>query len=276
MKEEPLISVIMGVYNPKLSILKESIKSIANQTIKDFEIIICDDGSDSDEHLIWLHEYAEDKNINIHILRNIYNMGLSVALNKCIYKARGKFIARMDDDDICYPNRFYEQIRYLECNESCMFVGSNVAYINENNEIWGYGVRPENPQICDFYMNVPYVHPTIMFRREVFACGDLYCTSKIATRVEDLELWMRLYGHNIFGGNIQKNLLKYREDKNSFTKRKFRYRLHSVVIRLLGFYEMGILPKRLIYCFRPILSSFVPKKIMMIYHKNKFYINEEE
>ena len=100
---EPKISVIMGVYNCA-STLPDAIMSIQAQTVLDWEFIICDDGS-TDETWKIAGKFQRQDN-RIVLLRNDKNLGLNATLNKCLSVARGKYIARMDGDDICAPERF--------------------------------------------------------------------------------------------------------------------------------------------------------------------------
>lgn len=107
----PEISVIMGVYNlsPRY---KEAIKSILDQTFSNFEFIICDDKS-TDNTLQVLKEIAKKDN-RIKIISNKQNMGLGASLNHCLKFARGKYIARMDDDDFSNKDRFQIEFDFLE------------------------------------------------------------------------------------------------------------------------------------------------------------------
>ena len=107
----PTISVIMSVYNGE-SYLKDSIDSILNQTFNDFEFIIVNDNSNDSSKEIIL-SYADER---IIYLENKQNIGLASSLNKAIKKAKGIFIARMDDDDISYADRFRLQVDFLESN----------------------------------------------------------------------------------------------------------------------------------------------------------------
>ena len=131
----PKVSIIMGVYNCKnLDLLKNSIDSIINQTFKDWEFIICNDGS-TDATLDNLNKLkALDQRIKIITYEE--NKGLAYALNECIKYADGEYIARQDDDDVSYSERIEKQVKFLENNPQYAVVGTN-ADVYDSNGIWG-------------------------------------------------------------------------------------------------------------------------------------------
>ena len=95
------VSVLMGIYNTRnKTMLEQALNSILNQTYKDFELIICDDGS-TNNCLEWAKEICKGDN-RVVFLQNKENKGLAYTLNKCLENAKGEYIARMDDDDISY------------------------------------------------------------------------------------------------------------------------------------------------------------------------------
>ncbi len=130
MKTNPTVSVIMPVYNcgPYLA---EAVESILRQTWKDFEFIIVDDGS-TDDSLAVLEKYArQDDRIRV-ISRP--NTGIVGALNDALVAARGKYVARMDGDDVSLPQRLQLQVEYLELNPSCVAVGASAQLVDEEGD----------------------------------------------------------------------------------------------------------------------------------------------
>ena len=107
----PLISVIMGIYNCE-STLEDAVTSILSQTVNNYEIIMCDDGSDDGTYDKACELMKANPDI-IYVIRNRENKGLACALNRCLKIAKGKYIARMDGDDKCLPNRFETELREL-------------------------------------------------------------------------------------------------------------------------------------------------------------------
>ena len=123
----PRISVIMSVYN-SARFLAEAIQSILGQTYNDFEFIIVDDGS-SDQSLEIIRSYAKMDN-RIRVLENEKKYGLAASLNRCIFIAKGDYIARMDADDICVPDRLEKQIAFLEQHPNIGIIGGSVQEID--------------------------------------------------------------------------------------------------------------------------------------------------
>lgn len=189
-----LISVIMSVHNGEKT-LKRSIDSICNQTIQDFEFIICDDASTDNTYKI-LNEY-EEQDSRFVILQNEKNLGLAASLNRCLKKSKGKYIARMDDDDISVPERFEKQIEFLIKNDEYAFVSSNVIVFDDEKET-GMNIKPEVPTKKNYIKGSPYLHPAVMFRGEaIVGVGGYSNKDYVKKRAQDYELFMRMASLNI-------------------------------------------------------------------------------
>lgn len=146
----PKISVIMGVYNCKNNeLLKKSIDSILSQTFKDFEFIICNDGS-TDDTLVRLKQ-IETMDSRIRIISYDKNQGLNHALNTCLEVAKGEYIARQDDDDLSKPERLRIQMGFLNEHPEYAMVGT-CADIFDDDGVWGEYLVPERPLNDDFFM----------------------------------------------------------------------------------------------------------------------------
>ena len=135
MNTAPKISIIMSVYNGE-DYLSEAIESVLNQTFKDFELIVINDCSTDSTGEI-LNRFAElDKRVKVHT--NEVNLRLPSSLNKAIALAQGKYIARMDADDICLPERLEKQYKFMEDNphislSSCRFMTLKNGVISSGN-----------------------------------------------------------------------------------------------------------------------------------------------
>jgi glycosyltransferase involved in cell wall biosynthesis len=213
MYDSTLISVIMSVYNGE-NYLREAVDSILAQTFTCFEFIIIDDGS-TDGTANILREYQDER---IILLVNNQNNGLSFSLNRGIDEARGKYIARMDSDDISSPDRFKIQVQFLDENPSIDVVGSWGEIIDRNShltgEIWKYPSSSMVLRWVTFFYD-PIMHPSVMMRRRIFDLGNKYeVIHKVA---QDYGLWLRL-NTNFRFSNIQSVLLKYRYHSNSISK----------------------------------------------------------
>lgn len=263
----PKVSIIMGVYNVNNDKkVKLAIDSIINQSFIDFEFIICDDGS-----IDGSYEYLKSiANIDerIILIRNDINKGLAYTLNSCLNIATGYYIARMDADDICYPTRLEEQVRFLENNRQYDIVGCNAELIDDNG-VWGELKHIEIPQKKDFLFGSRFIHPTIMVKKKSYQLVNGYRVSKETIRGQDYDLFMRAYSLGCKGYNIQKNLYQYREDKNAYKKRTYKNRINEAIVRYKGFKQMGLFPIGYIYVVKPLLVGLIPSKILKLNKKIK-------
>ena len=202
----PQISVIMPVYNGE-RFLQQAVDSILTQTFKDFELIIIDDGS-SDRSPEIIEAYRKnDPRIRVH--RQPRNMGLVEALNTGCRLATGEYIARMDADDICLPERFAKQVQYLDANPQVGFVGTWVKYIDafgkNMDKAWQPPITPILTRWTLMFCSSPLAHPSWLFRRSIINRLKFYRPVK----VEDYELLVRASEITELA-NIPEILLEYR------------------------------------------------------------------
>lgn len=256
----PRISVIMGVYNVKKKLIAEqALQSILNQTFKDFELIICDDGSVNSTVKIIKQIVNNDKRVKI-ILNN-KNRGLAYSLNHCLQYASGEYIARMDIDDISYPDRFEKQIDFMDLHPEYAFCGTWADLIEDNN-IWGLRKQPEIPQKKDLLFGPKVVHGSLFIRKNIIDAVHGYCVQWDTARAEDYELFMRLYSMNYKAYNIQMPLYQFREDRNAYKRRTYKYRLQEAHVRMVGFKRLNLYPKAIIYVIKPLIVGLIPQKIL--------------
>jgi len=183
---QPKISVVMAVWNGE-RFLNDAIDSILNQTFSDFEFIIVNDGSTDKTEKIIL-SYTDSR---IVYLKNDFNIGLAASLNKSIKVAKGEYIARMDDDDLCNIDRFKIQLDFMENNKDIGVVGTLANYITEENE---YLLTTQLPEFHnEIKKKIPmfwFHHGSVMMRKELLLrCG---CYDEWCKRIEDLLLWNKL------------------------------------------------------------------------------------
>lgn len=228
----PKISVVMSVYNGE-KYLKESIESILNQTERDFEFIIINDGS-TDNSLEILREYGgRDNRIKI-VSRE--NMGLIFSLNEGVKLAQSNYVARMDADDISLPERFEKQLRFMEINDLAV-CGTWAEAVDElGNKIKEMNYTPNLKKIRSFTLiHNPFIHSSVMFRKDVFNKVGGY--KKLFKNIEDYELWTRII-FKFKSGNIFENLLKYRLHPEQITrKNNLEMRLRGLIVRLLALWR---------------------------------------
>lgn len=265
-QKTPLVSVIMGVYNQYNQLeLIQAVNSILTQTLTDFEFIIYDDGSDG-EPAEYIRRLVDlDKRIRVE--RSEKNKGLAYSLNKCISKAKGKYIARMDADDISLPERLQKEYDFLESHPEYSWVGTN-AQMFEHENIWGSMEMAEVPNNYNFLPFSPFVHPSVMFRRELLESSGGYEVSEETLRCEDYELFMRLYIEGFRGYNIRENLFLYRQGIAAHKKRTLKTRLNEAIIRAKYFPKLGVPKyKQYLYISRPLITAVIPYFMIAQYKK---------
>ena len=239
------VSVIMPFYNSK-KYLKDSIASIINQTFTDFELILLDDGStDFPEEIVNL--FSDNR---IRYYKEVSNKGLIYQLNKGIELSTGKYIARMDADDISRPNRFKKQVEFFEdpYNLAIDVLGTNAIKIGD--EVGEIDFKNYNPQQISFLLNFycPILHPTVMIRKSVFDNGFKYLEEfKYA---EDFALWRMIdNGKNI--AILPDNLLEYRIHKGQTNQDVIRLEIQTTsclkvgALKSVRFFERFIFTPRL-------------------------------
>lgn len=259
------ISVIMGIYNCE-NTLNESIESVIKQTYKNWELIMCDDGSIDNSLKIAQNYEKIDKRIKV--IRNKENKGLAYSLNKCLEIAEGEYIARFDGDDICLPERFQKQIDYIKKN-NLDFIGSYAKCFDENG-IWGEIKTKENPNKFDIFNKSVFVHPTILIRADVIRNVGGYTVSPITCRTEDYDLYGKLYSRGYRGYNLKEALILFRKDKASYKRMKFKYRIDESKCKLKIWKKLDISKRYLPLVVMPILKGIVPIFIIEIYQNIKF------
>lgn len=226
------ISVIMPVYNGE-KYLREAIDSVLNQTFRNFEFIIIDDGS-SDSSAEIINSYNDPR---IKYFKK-ENSGIADSLNFGIDKSQGEFIARMDCDDICMPNRFERQIKFFEENPELVLVASWATEINsigeETEEIKYPPLKWKKIKRYGLLHN-PFIHPTTIFRKDLIKIVGNYSLKFLHN--EDYELWTRvIYKYPCM--NIDEKLIKYRTHENSVTrKNNFSMRYYGLKVRILAFFR---------------------------------------
>ncbi len=202
---DPKLTVLMPVYNAA-SFLREAIDSILQQTFRDFEFLIIDDGS-TDESIAIVQSYQDPR---IRFIRNDTNAGIAATLNRGIELASCELIARMDADDISYPTRLQKQYDYMLHDKACALLSTWCRVVTST----GKHVRLERYTSRFFYYNLTFecwiYHPTVMFRKT--AVQDVGMYSKPYS--EDYDLFWKL-AQKFRMANLSEILLDYRLSPNS-------------------------------------------------------------
>lgn len=264
--KNPVISVIMGIYNCG-DTLSEAIECIVHQTFADWELIMCDDGSNDDTYEIAI-SYKEKYPEKIIVLQNEKNRGLNYTLNKCLKQAKGKYIARMDGDDRCDKERFAIEINVLEKEPEIAIVSTDMEFFDESG-VWGKISHPEYPVPEDFVKESPFCHAPCMVKREAYMKVKGYSVSDKLLRVEDYHLWIKMYKCGYRGKNIHKCLYQMRDDRNAYSRRSFKNRLNEYYVKRLAIRTFRLKKWNYLLALRPIIVGLLPNCVYDKLHKGR-------
>lgn len=214
-----MISVVMTTYNSS-EFVREAIESTLNQTYRDFEFIIVDDGSTDDTCKIVLEYIAQDKRIR---LIQAEHGGIAKAANRGIEAARYEWIARMDSDDVMMPDRLEKQVTAAQANPHVILWSGHAIQINRKGKHIGLiemgpTTDEEYQERLDNFMYLDLINPTTMMRRDLVLEVGGY--SSAVKNVEDGELWSRLTRCEGTMRTIPEPLIYYRIHGNSVTVKK--------------------------------------------------------
>lgn len=201
----PIVSVVMPAFNAEAH-LHEALVSVLTQSFHNFEVIVINDGSTDDTRKI-LDEFASDP--RLRVIDNSVNRGLIASLHIGMDACRGQFVARMDADDICIPDRFERQVAFLDAHQEIDLVGGAIRFFGNVREPFVFHFPTVHERIAPamlFYC--PLAHPAVMFRRclvddELIRFHDEY------RHAEDYHLWGRLLTQ-VRVANLQEVVLNYR------------------------------------------------------------------
>lgn len=219
---EPKISTLMSVYNTPEKWLRNAIESILSQTFNDFEfIIVLDKPTDNSAEVV--KEYAA-KDKRVIVLENSENQGLTKNLNKGLAIARGKYIARMDSDDVAFKHRFEKQYQYMEAHPEVVALGTQVCTsLDPEHAMEKFPVSDWTPdadvlKIRMLFHNVGLPHPTSMFRHDLMIQHGITYDERIK-KSQDYKLWVDLmpYGKICMLNEV---LLMYRVHEGQISTNK--------------------------------------------------------
>jgi len=257
----PLVSVIIGVRyrREKLFLLDRAIRSIQAQTYKNLELLVCQDGSTAAACKLLQQFAVEDP--RIRLLDGTGADSHAKKLNRCLQVANSQWIARMDDDDYSYPGRIAAQMHYLKCHRRVAFTGC-IANLEREGENAGVRHLPERPKIKDFLFAQPFLHPTLLFRREVLEQVGGYCEDSRCIGCEDYDLLLRLYEAGFIGENLQEPLFTYTLPSLGSKTRTMKMRYNEVKTRYVRYHSLHLLPSALPYVLKPLLVGIIPAPVL--------------
>lgn len=214
-------SVLMSVYvKEQPEYAKLSIDSMLEQTIKPDEIVLVKDGPLTSELDNMIAEYEQAFPGLFTIVPLKENVGLGMALNEGLKVAKNELVARMDTDDIAFPERCEKQLEWFKKNPELSIVGTNTdEFSNDPSKIHSKRVVPETHEAIVRFSKTrnPFNHPTVMYKKsDVLASGG-YGDYR---RNQDYELFVRMLNEGYLGANINKSLLLFRANEDNLKRRK--------------------------------------------------------
>lgn len=219
MKEE--VSVLMSVYNSE-KYLKGCIDSVLRQTYSNFFFFIIDDKS-TDSSLNIINSYSDKR---IRLIKNENNIGLTKSLNKAVEQIETKYIARIDADDICEPNRLSSQLAvFEEADEKLALVGSSAVLINEFGKNVGQIEVPTSNLKENLFFKNCFIHSTIMVKTEIL---KKYKYEEQIKYAQDYNLWVKI-SQNYIITNVKESLIQYRYHPASVSVAKKKEQDHFVL-----------------------------------------------
>lgn len=259
---QPAISVVMPIYNAEPYLIF-AIHSIQHQTFKNWELIIVDDGSTDDS--LKIAQKLADQDDRIRVFTQPH-AGVATTANNAVSKARAKYIARMDADDVSVPERLAKQLQYLERNPDTVAVGAQCILINERGKSIGQKVFPTSFQALKemMFYYYPLQQPTLMINTELLPENfDWYQPGIQAAEEHELLFKLLKYGKVI---NLPNFLLFYRLHDNNVTKKQpKRDFLHILKIRAKGIWHYHYWPsfKAILITFAQLFAvSLLPQKLI--------------
>lgn len=207
--ELPLVSVLVPVFRPQESYLRQAIESVLGQTYANFELLLLDDCPDSPSGAI-VRSYTDPR---IRYAANERNLGISESRNRLIAMARGEYLALLDHDDICLPTRLEKQVAYMQEHPEVGVVSSQLRYIPKQTVSSYPEEDPEIKMALMFGCALP--HTAAMIRRRVLDKSSVRYEKEYSP-AEDYRLWARLFPLTVFH-NMQEALVEYRLHRGNTT-----------------------------------------------------------
>ena len=266
------VVILMTTYQGE-TYLKEQMDSILAQDYPHWRLIVRDDGSQDETYAV-AERYKEDHPDKIILLRNPKNMGLNYTLNHCLQTVDTEFIARMDGDDLCAPTRLEKELGFLDAHLEFAIVSCPMVMFDEQGQ-WGQTSVIERPQIDDFCTHTPFFcHAASMIRSEAMKQVGGYTVDPKFLRVEDCNLWFKLYAQGYRGANLTEPLYMMRDDRNATHRRSLKARMNGCYVLYDGFRQLNMPLLKYRYVVRnaiiETIKCCIPGGIYDYLHKNKY------
>lgn len=263
MSDSAAITVLMSVYNGR-PYLEEAIKSIVNQTFSEFEFLIIDDASTDGSRELLKEWDAKDE--RIRLILHDKNRGLGYALAEGVEAACGKWIVRMDDDDISLPHRIETQVAYLEEHPEVDILGAWAVDINAEGKQAGERKYPTNhEEIEQVIWTNPIIHPTAVLRKSAIERVGSY--DPAVRKRQDYDLWFRCLEGGLRFANVPEVLLEYRITDDHYQRNDVQVAWEQAKMGWAGCWRIGASPVSYIGVGVPLLRAMLPQRANKFLHR---------
>jgi len=250
----PDVTVLMGVFNASPR-LEHALRSVLQQTFRDFEFLIIDDGS-TDESGDVLRRFATE-DPRIRVISHATNRGLGAVLRQGVEQARGALVARMDADDVSLPQRLERQVEFFRAHPDVDVAGSYALDVDAE----GRGLRERrvpisHERIVELVWSNPFIHTTVMFRRDAILSVGSYAAE--LQRRQDYDLWFRCVRGGLRFANIPEPLVQYHFSDVTMRRNNVRATFDQVRIGLRGCRLVRAPLRAYVATCLPLLESALP------------------
>lgn len=233
----PRVSIVMSVFNGE-KYIRQAVESLLEQTFKDYEFLIVDDGS-TDRTVEIIKSYNDSR---IYLVSNEKNLGLAVSLNRAIDLARGEYIARMDADDISLPDRLLKQVGFMEMHQEVGVCGT-WARLLFGGKLEGVVKFPTdfNSIRCKMLFENVLIHPSVLLRKNMLQKHEMYYDEQFS-QSQDYDFWVRCSEHMSIS-NIPEVLILLRQHEDRISVHRGGHQIKSslsIQVRQMG--RLGICP----------------------------------
>lgn len=267
-EKAPVVSILLSAHNEQDHI-DEAINSLLLQTYKDFELLITDDGS-TDKTLLKIEALAKTDG-RISIIKNDSSKGLANCLNEMIKLSKGRYLARMDGDDIARKDRLQKQVEFLNRHNDVGIVGSFCREIDTAGNpisVWTRPTTDRDIRKALFKYN-PFIHSSVLIRKEVFEDIGLY--NPTCRYAQDIELWLRI-GSKFNYAIIPDPLIDLRVDWNKLNKKNRLARKIKLKI-MYDFFRTSYYPSWYkLYLIHHLVLYLLPTRLLIILKKIQRWI----
>lgn len=238
----PKVTVVVPAFNEPTNVIKESLDSIAAQTLADFECIVIDESTQSEAATACRELCARD--VRFRYVHPEQRLGLAASLNLGLSMARAPLIARFDSDDICMPGRLERQVEFMDAHPEIGVVGGSLEIIDEEGRLLALRTYPLDHASIErkLQTTTSIAHPTVMYRSSIIGqFGGYDSNFRFA---EDLDLWLRLMNNGVRFANLPGVAVRYRQQNTSRPPRHWEFnlraRMRNFSMRHLGRRLLGL------------------------------------